>query len=46
MQFVSEEEVTHVLALFDAAVASEKISAQALKNWTVCKLLFQYTFCH
>ncbi|CAM6041466.1 unnamed protein product [Sphagnum compactum] len=35
LQFVSEEEVTHVLALFDAAVESEKITAQALKNWTV-----------
>ncbi|CAK9195333.1 unnamed protein product [Sphagnum troendelagicum] len=35
LQFVSEEEVTHVLALFDAAVESEKITAQALMNWTV-----------
>jgi hypothetical protein len=46
LQFVSDEEVTHVLALFDAAVESEKITAQALKNWTVCKLLLQYTCCH
>jgi hypothetical protein len=46
LQFVSEEEVTHVLALFDAAVESEKITAQALMNWTVCKLLLQYTCCH
>jgi hypothetical protein len=41
LQFVSEEEVAHVLALFDAAVELEKITAQALKNWTVCKLFLQ-----